>query len=87
VPQRNDEMLVILSDQPLADKELKDVFERIHRTEGGELHLVEVVLDAKPIPISVSIRDKEFTAHGCFGTTRSRASATGDRSTAAANNA
>ncbi len=72
VPQRNDEMLVILSDQPLSDKELKDVFERIHRAEGGDLHLVEVVLDAKLTPISVSIRHKAFTTNGGGGSTEDR---------------
>ena len=72
VPQRNDELLVILSDQPLTDKELKDVFERIHRAEAGEIHTVEIILDAKKQPISVSVRHKEFMTRGGGGSTEDR---------------
>lgn len=84
VPQRNDEMLVILSDQPLADKELKDVFERIHRAEAGEIHIVEVTLDATKKPISVSVRHNAFTTRGGGGSTEDRyEEETSDKSTVA----
>ena len=69
IPQRNGEMLVILSDKPLADKELKDVFERIHRADSDDVHLVEVTLDAKKIPISVSVRHRAFMTSGGGGST------------------
>ena len=72
VPQRNNEMLVILSDQPLADKELKDVFERIHRADADEIHTVEIVLDAKMTPISVSVRHKAFMTSGGGGSSEDR---------------
>lgn len=64
VPQRNDEMLLILSDQPLQDKDLKDVFERIHRADSGQIHCVELSLDAKRQVTSVSLRHNAFTMHG-----------------------
>jgi hypothetical protein len=69
LPQGNDEMLVILSDQPLGAKELKDVFERIHRAEAGEIHVVEITLDATKKPISVSVRHNAFTTRGGGGST------------------
>lgn len=72
VPQRNDEMLLILSDQSLSDKELKDVFERIHRAEAGEIHIVEITLDTKKNPIAVSVRHKAFTTRGGGGSTEDR---------------
>lgn len=64
VPQRGGETLLILTDEPLDDKALKDVFERIHRADEGKLHGVEMILDSKKTPISVSIRHDAFRAHG-----------------------
>ena len=64
VPQSGGETLLILADEPLSDKSIKDVFERIHLADGGKLHCVEMILDSKKTPISVSIRHEEFRAHG-----------------------
>ena len=64
VPQRGGETLLILTDEPLSDKSIQDVFERIHLADDGKLHAVEMILDSKKIPISVSIRHNSFRAHG-----------------------
>jgi hypothetical protein len=64
VPERNNETLIILSDQSLNDKELKDVFERIHRVEADSLHTVEVTIDAKKVPMTVSVRHKALMPRG-----------------------
>jgi hypothetical protein len=64
VPQRGGETLLILTDEPLTDKSIKDVFERIHQADDGKLHAVEMILDSKKTPISVSIRHDAFRAHG-----------------------
>jgi hypothetical protein len=64
VPQRNGEMLVILSDKTLGTKELKDVFARIHLADSGEVHLVEITLDKDKSPISVSVRHNAFMTNG-----------------------
>ena len=64
VPQRGGETLLILTDEPLSDKSIKDVFERIHLADDGKLHAVEMILDSKKTPISVSIRHNAFRAHG-----------------------
>jgi hypothetical protein len=64
VPQNHGEVLVILSDKQLAAKELKDVFERIHKADSGEVHLVEITLDKNNSPISVSVRHKAFMTNG-----------------------
>jgi hypothetical protein len=64
VPQRGGETLLLLTDEPLSDKSIKDVFERIHLADDGKLHAVEMILDSKKTPISVSIRHDAFRAHG-----------------------
>ena len=64
VPQSGRETLLILADEPLSDKSIKDVFERIHLADDGKLHAVEMILDSKKNPISVSIRHEAFRAHG-----------------------
>ena len=64
VPQRDGETLLILTDEPLSDKAIKDVFERLHLSDDGKLHAVEMILDSKKTPISVSIRHEAFRAHG-----------------------
>jgi hypothetical protein len=69
VPQGKEEMLVILSDKPLGTKDLKDVFERIHKADSDEVHLVEITLDKEKSPISVSVRHKAFKAIGGGGST------------------
>ncbi len=52
------------ADEPLSDKSIKDVFERIHLADDGKLHAVEMILDSKKTPISVSVRHNAFRAHG-----------------------
>ena len=64
VPQRDGEMLLLLTDEPLSDKSIKDVFERIHQADDGKLHSVEMILDSKKTPISASIRHEAIKAHG-----------------------
>jgi hypothetical protein len=64
VPQRDGETLLILTDEPLSEKAIKDVFERLHLSDDGKLHAVEMILDSKKIPMSVSIRHDAFHAHG-----------------------
>ncbi len=64
VPQRDGETLLILTDEPLSDKSIKDVFERIHQADDGKLHSVEMVLDSRKTPISVSIRHEAIKTHG-----------------------
>jgi hypothetical protein len=64
VPQRDGEMLLLLSDQPLSNKAIKDVFERIHMADEGKLHAVEMLLDSKRTPTSVSMRHEGFKGHG-----------------------
>lgn len=64
VPQRDGETLLILTDEPLSEKAIKDVFERLHLSDDGKLHAVEMVLDSKKTPMSVSIRHDAFRAHG-----------------------
>lgn len=64
VPQRDGETVLILTDEPLSDKSIKDVFERLHQADDGKLHSVEMILDSKKTPISVSIRHEAFKVHG-----------------------
>jgi hypothetical protein len=64
VPQRGGEALLILCDEPLSNKALKDVFERIHMADDGKLHAVEMLLDSKRTPMSVSMRHEGFKGHG-----------------------
>jgi hypothetical protein len=64
VPQRDGETLLILTDEPLSDKSIKDVFERIHQADDGKLHSVEMILDSKKTPISVSIRHEAIKTRG-----------------------
>jgi hypothetical protein len=63
IPRRDGETLLILTDEPLSEKAIKDVFERLHLSDDGKLHAVEI-LDSKKTPISVSIRHDAFRAHG-----------------------
>jgi hypothetical protein len=56
VSQREGEMLLILTDERLSNGSIKDVFERIHQADDGKLHSVEMILDSKKTPISVSVR-------------------------------
>ena len=64
VPERNKEMLLILSDKPLNDKEIRDVFERIRRAEADDLHTIEISLSADRTPTSVSVRHKALMTRG-----------------------
>lgn len=64
VPQRDGETLLIVSDEPLSNKAIKDVFERIHMADDGKLHTVEMLLDSKRTMTSVSMQHEGFKAHG-----------------------
>jgi hypothetical protein len=53
---------VVLADVPLEPKALEEVFERIHMADAGQLHALEIILDADAKVISTSFRDKSFKA-------------------------
>lgn len=55
-----DDVLVILSDVPLAGPALTDPFERRKMEKEGKLRSVEAVIDAKGQAINVTVRDKAF---------------------------
>lgn len=64
VPQRDGETLLLLTDEPLSDKSLQDVFERIHLAEEGKLHCLEMILNSEKALISTSIRHEEIKTQG-----------------------
>lgn len=57
-----EDVTVIVSDVPLQSKALEDEFERIHMGDAGELHALEVTLDAAARPISSAYRHNGFKA-------------------------
>jgi hypothetical protein len=72
IPQHNGMILVLVSDQPLGEMEFKDVFERIHRAEAGQMHILEITLDPEKDPISVAIRHEAFAMQVGGGSTEDR---------------
>ncbi|MHB8797504.1 MAG: hypothetical protein ACYDBY_03465 [Thermoanaerobaculia bacterium] len=58
-PEKND-VLVILSDVPLAGTALTDPFERRKMEKEGKLRSVEAVIDADGQAVNVTVRDKAF---------------------------
>ena len=69
VPEKDGEIRLILSDLPLSDKELKDVFERIERADSDKVHLLEVTLDKSHTATSISVRHKAIgTSWGGYST-------------------
>jgi hypothetical protein len=72
VAQKNSEMLILLSDNPLTNEDLKDVFSRIHRAKAGDLNCLEVTLDKKRTPVSVSFRYKDMETSGGGGSTEDK---------------
>jgi hypothetical protein len=60
---------VILTDVPLSGKALTDDFTRIGLAKQGKLHCLEVTIDAKRQPISVSIRHPALKAPLSGGST------------------
>ena len=57
---KKDDVLVILSDVPLAGTALTDPFERRKMEKVGQLRSVEAVIDAKGQAVNVTVRDKSF---------------------------
>jgi len=55
-----EDVRVLLSDVPLTDTALADVFELIHLARDGKAHILEVVIDATGAPISGAIYAKNF---------------------------
>jgi len=72
VRQRNKEILLLLSDQPLDEKELTDVFARGHRADADEIHTVEITFNQEKQLISVSVLHKAFASHWGGGSTEDR---------------
>ncbi len=58
--KKTEDVRVLLSDVPLPDSALTDVFELIHLARDGKVHVVEVVIDAKGEPISGGLYAKKF---------------------------
>lgn len=57
-----EDILVILTDVPLSEEAIDDNFERRKMTRDGNLHCVEVTIDANKNPISVTILHNAFDA-------------------------
>lgn len=72
VRQRNKEILVLLSDQPLDEKELTDAFARGHRADADKIHTVEITFNQEKQPISVSVQHKAFKTRWGGGSTEDR---------------
>ncbi len=72
IRQRNKEILILLSDQPLDEKELTDVFARGHRADADEIHTVEITFNQEKQPISVSVLHKAFKSRWGGGSTEDR---------------
>jgi hypothetical protein len=58
--KKTEDIRVLLTDVPLTGKALNDDFERINLAKQGKVHCVEVTIDAKKQPISVTIRHPSF---------------------------
>lgn len=84
IQQRKNETLLLLSDQPLAGPELNDVFARSRRADAGEIHTLEMTLNADKQPITVSVRHTAFGMQWGGGSTEDTFDATTfDQSTVA----
>jgi hypothetical protein len=57
-----EDILVILTDVPLPEKAIEDNFERSRMMHDGNLHGIELIIDANRNPISVTILHNAFNA-------------------------
>jgi hypothetical protein len=64
-----EDVKVLLTDVSLEGKALDDEFERINLVKSGKLHCIEIVIDAKKQPISVTIRHPSFKITESGGST------------------
>jgi hypothetical protein len=71
-----EDIIVLLTDVLLTGKALEDNFERINLTKQGKLHCVEVIIDAKKQPISVTVRHPSFKVSLSGGSTEDAFDAT-----------
>jgi hypothetical protein len=60
---------VLLTDVPLPGKALEDDLTRINLVKQGKLHSLEVTINAKPQPISVTVRHPAFKVPQSGGST------------------
>ncbi len=58
--KKTEDTRVLLSDVPLPDAALTDVFELIHLARDGKVHVVEVDIDATGTPIGGGLFAKNF---------------------------
>jgi hypothetical protein len=66
---KTEDTRVLLTDVPLPDKALEDDFTRINLAKQGKLHCLEVTINAKQQPISVTIRHPAFKVPQSGGST------------------
>ena len=74
--KKAEDIRVLLSDVPLTGKALDNDFERMNLTKQGKLHCVEVTIDAKKQPISVTVRHPSFKVSLSGGSTEDAFEAT-----------
>jgi hypothetical protein len=71
-----EDIILLLTDVPLTGTALEDNFERINLTKQGKLYCVEVTIDAKKQPISVTVRHPSFKVSLSGGSTEDAFEAT-----------
>jgi hypothetical protein len=64
IPDRDGDVTLLLTDIPLSDKALQDVFERIGLADDGKLHAVEATIGSDRKLTSVSMRHNAFRLKG-----------------------
>lgn len=67
--KKSEDIRVLLTDVPLTGKALEDDFTRINLVKQGKLHCLEVTIDAKQQPISVTVRHPSFKVSLSGGST------------------
>ena len=67
--KRTEDTRVLLTDVPLPGKAIEDDFTRVNLVKQGKLHCLEVTINAKQQPISVSIRHPAFKVPQSGGST------------------
>lgn len=58
--EKRDDVLILLTDVPLAGTALTDAFERRKMEKDGKLRAIEAVIDAKGQAVNVTVRDPAF---------------------------
>lgn len=67
--KKTEDIRVLLTDVPLTVKAVEDDFERINLAKQGKLHCIEIIIDAKKQPISVTVRHPSFKVTQSGGST------------------